>query len=358
MTFCGTKDDEIPRPKRNLQRTPPRAKQPSPPRIDAEFVGGGGGLVSRDEPSTTTTKTKATKGPVQRSPPRKSPNPSSEKKKPDERNYDYLDSLKVDTNIERKDKLKRSPVDPNRNNDIFESPPAPINMTSEKHESIPLNLNPLKAGNEYIAQPDFYDPSLVGEMSPTKSIYKSPQTQRVQYATSELNNFEDRVDGLLSETRSILDDYTPKTDTAQAVPNGLTFQKAMSYNAQDTMSNFSQNEPVVDTANQNMMPGMVMPQNVAPGQVYRQNSYPMTYYAPVPMQQNVMPAQGYIQPQPMYAAAPAYPQDMNPSGMSPGPYQPQMVPANMMPANGQPMYQVFYPQQNAGAQPGQFNGPY
>jgi hypothetical protein len=126
------------------------------------------------------------------------------------------------------------------------------------------------------------------------------------------------------------------------------------------MSGFSQSDASLDQNTAGVMPGMVMQPNMAPGQVYRQHSMPMTYYAPMPMGQGMVPPQGYVQPQQMYPA-PAYPQDMMANNMSPQPYQqhqPQMMPANMMPTNGQPMYQVYYPQQNTGVPPGQYNGPY
>jgi hypothetical protein len=171
MTFCKGSTDDMPLPKRALQRTPPKA---NPPRNDVGAM--------------------PIKGPVRRSPPRNTHNPSI--KKVDERNYDYLDNLKIDSTIEKKEKLRRSPVDQNRNTDFIESP-APVSRASERHESAPLNINPLKTGNELVQQPDFFENDAFLDMSPQKPFYQSPQTHKVHYDTSELTNFEDRVDGLL-----------------------------------------------------------------------------------------------------------------------------------------------------------------
>lgn len=95
------------------------------------------------------------------------------------------------------------------------------------------------------------------------------------------------------------------------------------------------------------LPGSSMQQPTSA--VYRQNSYPMPYYAPMPMAQNMMPAHGYMQPQPMYAAGPAYSPDMMGQG-----YPVQMIPTNMIGANGQPMYQIVYSQPTTGMHPGQY----
>ena len=139
MTFCEMKDDEIPRPKRALQRTPPRPKQStSPPIADSNF-GESSGLVSRNDPVPSV---RVNIGPVQRSPVRKVEDDHIEKKKIiDTRNYDYLDDIKIDTNIERKEKLRRSPIDTTQNQDFMEASPS-SKRSSMKQE--PLSINPMK----------------------------------------------------------------------------------------------------------------------------------------------------------------------------------------------------------------------
>ena len=343
MTFCEMKGDEIPRPKRALQRTPPKPKQPSPPISDGAF-GDGSGHVSRDDPVPSI---RSNKGPVQRSPIRKVEDNYTEKKKiVDTRNYDYLDDIKIESNIERKEKLRRSPVDTMRNPDFSESSPN-SKRSSMRQNCEPLTINPLKTGNEFRQANEFYENNIYPDISPQKHYFGSPQTQKVHYDTSELTNFEDRVDDLLCETRNILDDYTPKTDQAQP-SHDLNFQKqSLSYAPMDAMSSYSQNDFSMDQGIQPPMAGMIMHPGMPQSQVYRQQPYQMAYYAPMPMTQGMVPPQGYIQPQAMYAT-PTYSQEMlapNTMASAPQPqYQPQMVPASMLPTNSQPMYQVFYPQ--------------
>lgn len=193
MTFCEMKDD-APKPKHKLQRTPPKANKNSPNKDNAGF---GGGLMCRDDPVSSNT-TRQQKGPVQRSPPRKAENNTSDRKKvEDDRNYDYLDNIKIDYDIERKDKIRRSPVDPMRNKDSREaSPVIPKTITEKRVTSPMINLNPLKSNNEYTQNIDYME-NYAYDQSPQKKLNYEPQTQKAQYDNYELTYFEDKVDNLL-----------------------------------------------------------------------------------------------------------------------------------------------------------------
>jgi len=196
MTFCGAGQDEIPKPKRNLQRTPPKANKISPVKDDLPIFGGGG-MVSRDDDYPQNSK--QNNAPVQKSPPRKVENNYLErnKKKNYNPNYDYLDDIKIDNKaIERKEKIRRSPVDQNRNTDYIEQLPQ-NNRALDKNLTIPLNINPLKAGNEFIQATEYYEENMYDALSPQKHYVGSPQTQKAHLQPTELLCFEDRVDDLL-----------------------------------------------------------------------------------------------------------------------------------------------------------------
>lgn len=342
MTFWGTKDDDTLKPKRNLQRTPPRANKASPAKDDIPVMGGG--MISRDDEEPRP----KVQSKIKRSPPRKYENKVADNTaKKANRNYDYLDDIKIESaKIERKDKISRSPVDSMRNIDFLESP-VKLSRVSEKHESAPLNINPFKAGNEFVQPQYYYDDNMYQDNSPQKPFYGSPKTHKVGHGHEELTSFEDRVDGLLCETRNILDDFTPKTEGATA-KHDLNFHKAVSYTGQEGIPQYFGGDMQMSATNPGVMAGM-MP-NMIPQPVYRQNSYPATYYAPIPMNQGIM------QPQPYYAP---YPQEMMGGAMqSPYPGQSQMIPTNMVNSNGQPIYQVIYTTAATSPPLGQFNSPY
>lgn len=377
MVFAGVKEDENAKQMRGIQRTPPKARQPTPPKGSGAM---GGGMVSRDDQPS---KSKVAKGPVQRSPPRKIE--ENNLKVPSQTAYDYKN---VNTaNIERKDKITRSPVSSKRNQIIADDTPPKI---SEKQMSVPIESIPVRLANDFRHSPDYgSDAPNYEQFTPQKQSFypSSPKTFQHTQDPSELYNFEDRVDDLLSETRNKLDDFTPKVGYS-AMNSGLMdnddFGNNMFFHKEPHKN--SQMSPPLNYAQ--MAPQMMQ----AP--MYGQAPYNMgTYYAPVPMNQNMMPgqqmmqqpgmygpAQNYgpgmnqeymnqhmYQQQPqammqqpgMYAPVPSYGPPMSPDNMSPQMYHPQphaMVQPSMgMP--GQPMYQVFYPPANQGS-PQQPQYPY
>jgi len=357
MVFVGVNEDENPRPQRTLQRTPPKAqKKPLPDNSAAKI---GGGMVIRDKSPPAT---KPLSGPVKRSPPRKAETrevfseskPTKEISPPD----------RIDLNkIERKDKLQRSPAPSSRKATLVEESPSNLH---EKQHSVPVTLHPMKLANnmrERGASPNYPKESAYEHLSPERRNYyqNSPKTYTYAQDPSELNNFEDRVDDLLSETRNKLDDFSPKTEFAAL--------------NQDYHNQFSSSPPLnmfypegnndgnsVNYGNQMPQPQMMPMQGTYQGAPYQQ----VPYYQPMPVNQNMMPGQGYVQPMmapqmqpqvmpqmqpqtmPQMQQYPSYPQQMVPEGMSQYGH-PQAIPQNTM-GGGQPMYQGFYPQAHPGGQ--------
>lgn len=180
---------------RKLERTPPRPQKQSPEK-DNNF-GMGGGMVSRDEPVIAV---KPTNRPVQRSPPRIVENTVSQNsahKNSQESSYtqENFQSNSYKKTIEKKEKLRRSPVDPHRGPALIEAPPPRI---SEKQHSIPLNVHPVSLGKEFRNSPNIMEEYEL--LSPPKQqpyYHHTPKTFQHTHDTSELNTFEDRVDDLL-----------------------------------------------------------------------------------------------------------------------------------------------------------------
>lgn len=373
MVFAGVKEDENAKLKRGIQRTPPKPRQPTPPK-DSGIMGGG--MVSRDDQSS---KAKVAKGPVQRSPPRKIE--ENNLKVPNQTAYDYKNISTA--NIERKDKITRSPVSSKRNQIIAKETPLKID---EKQMSVPLEPVPVRLVNEFRNSPDYgSDTPSYEQFTPQKQLFypSSPKTFQHTQDTSELYNFEDRVDDLLSETRNKLDDFTPKIDYSDLMGNE-DFANKMFFPKESNKN--SQMSPPLNYSH--MTPQMMQ----AP--MYGQAPYNMaTYYAPMPMNQNMMPGQQMMQQPGMYAPVQNYGPAMNQEYMGPQMYHPQpqqmmqqpgmyapatnygpvMSPENTNPhmyhpqphamvqpsmgMPGQPMYQVFYPSSNQGS-PQQPQYPY
>ena len=181
---------------RKLERTPPRPQKQSPVK-DNNFGAGGGGMVSRDEPVVAV---KPTSGPVRRSPPRIVENTVSQNsaQKPVQDTPYAPDNFHSNSHkkpIEKKEKLRRSPVDPHRGPALIEAPPPRI---SEKQHSIPLNVHPVSLGKDFRNSPNITEE--YEQLSPQKQhpyYHQTPKTFQHTHDTSELNTFEDRVDDLL-----------------------------------------------------------------------------------------------------------------------------------------------------------------
>jgi hypothetical protein len=340
------------KPKRALQRTPPKAKNYSPIK-DAKS--GTGGVVSRDHHESGS-KTHGA-GPVQRTPPRKHNEKLNRSAlKDDPRNnsgiYDYSNVDKNTITIQRKDKIQRSPVDPMRNIQQLEVPPPKI---SEKQFSSPINLNEMNRGMDYSGSPDFAEGNLYEQFSPIKHNFypRSPQTFQNTRDTSELNNFEDRVDDLLCETRNKLDVFTPKSDYAAQKDS---FPGQVGYYNMPQPQMYPQNEGPSDKYHNDQMPGIMIPQNIMPQtmmpQMYNQGPVPMPYYGPMPMNQNMMGLQPMMYPPQGYSG------HMSPDNVAQMGYSPQMMPQSQIPMGAQPFYPMYYPQPNYPNQPGQSHSQY
>ena len=157
MVFTGVSEEEVPKPKRALQRTPPRVQKTSPDK-DVGFGMMGGGMVSRDDPAPV----KAVGGPVKRSPPRKaSPPPMIETVEPSATPYDYSNA----NFIERKDKITRSPVS-NRSPKLLQENSPKLRL--DKQHSIPVPSNPMKVSNELTAPTDYQGEPSYQAYSPQK----------------------------------------------------------------------------------------------------------------------------------------------------------------------------------------------
>jgi hypothetical protein len=377
MVFDGVIEDENAKLKKGIQRTPPKPRQPSPPR-DLGIIGGG--MVSRDD---LPANGKAIKGPVQRSPPRKVD--SNGLKANNQMAYNYSN---INTEvIERKDKITRSPVTSNRSSKLaFNDNDTPPRI-NEKQMSVPLEMNPVRFVNEYRNSPDYgSDPANFEQYSPQNQNFypRSPKTFQHSQDTTELHSFEDRVDDLLSETRNRLDEHTPKPDYTA---NNQEFNRQNGFYPQNIKSENISPEFMNESSsmNYNQMPSPQMMQ--AP--MYGQAPYTMAaYYGPVPMNQNMGPSQQPMMQQPnMYSPVPNYGQVMNPEFMGqqqvyqgqpqqmmhqPNMYSPAqnygqvMSPDHLnqqhyqgqsqpmmqnapMGMHGQPMYQVYYPPVNQGS---------
>ena len=103
-----------------------------------------------------------------------------------------------------------------------------------------------------------------------------------------------------------------------------------------------------------MMNGMMMQPNIMPHPMYNQGPYPMSYYTPMPMNQNMMPSPGMMQPGVYnYGYSPQMHHDSNMN--SPPGYNPHVLQSAPMPMHGQPVYPMYYPQQNQAPHGGQYN---
>jgi hypothetical protein len=184
------------KPMRKLERTPPRPQKQSPVK-ENNFGADEGAMVSRDEPVVTV---KPTRGPVRRSPPRIVENTVSQNsaQKPVQDTPYIQDNFHSNSHkkpIEKKEKLRRSPVDPHRGPALIEAPPPRI---SEKQHSIPLNVHPVSLGKDFRNSPNITEE--YEQLSPQKQhpyYHQTPKTFQHTHDTSELNTFEDRVDDLL-----------------------------------------------------------------------------------------------------------------------------------------------------------------
>jgi len=345
MVFTGVNEDAIPKPVRNLERTPPKAKKKQE---IIKNTGGMGGLMGRDDPSPTATPVR---GPVKRSPARKIENKElfSDTKLVKE----AYEAENINLNrIQRQDRIERSPVyspSPNRRG---------INLTEtkatqplEKQHSVPMHIHPLKIANDmrerrtsphYNEEPHYDQLSLQRQ----ENFHQAPNTYSSSQNPSELNNFEDRVDDLISQTRNQLDDFSPKQNFG-TVEKDLSSKYAMS--PQQPVGVYYP-DAQIEAVPMNY-PGQIQPQ-VMPVPVSYPPQYQMAYYGPVPVGQNIVPGQGFVQPmmQPHTQQFPPYPPQIGSDNMGQYNQPPQIIPGSNMPMNsGQPMYQVFYPPQNQGS---------
>lgn len=304
------------------------------------------------------------RGPVQRTPPRKQEDEplNNSAVKDDQKNtsgvYDYNSNTKSNV-IERSEKIRRSPVNPKRNFTSLEVPPPNI---SDRQFSSPISDNQMMSLNEPNNYQDYTDDDVYEGYSPAQRDFssRSPKTFQHKNDTSELINFADRVDDLLCDTRNRLDDIIPQQDYVGGVQNErgskFGFYQMAQANAQNKKdpqhdSLYPQVNPM---SNLMMSPNMMQP-------MYNQPPHPMAYYGPMPMNQNMMPMQGNMQPG-MYPPH-SYNQNMNQENMGQMSYPPQMMSQpqmqpGQMPMGNQQYYPMYYPQptqQNMSSHPGQFS---
>ena len=205
MVFWWVAEDEIPKPRRNLMRTPPRPNNPAQSN-NADSIGWGGGIMMRDD---YVANPRVTRGPVKRSPPR-------------------LDEKRHESSEE--DNIKTGIVSQASNeNSNFETQSTPPKLIPERQISSPSTINPLKNLTENRQSPDYIEPRLYDEFINKNTYPSSPKTQINSYDPSKITTFGSRIDELLAETKNKIDEITPKTEYGGAHVEG-DFSKGYNYN--------------------------------------------------------------------------------------------------------------------------------
>ncbi|CAI2383787.1 unnamed protein product [Moneuplotes crassus] len=364
MIFSGVNEDDCPKPKRNLQRTPPKPqkkKEAVTPMIPM------GGMVSRDDP---TPATKPLSGPVQRSPVRKvEPKEVMSETKPTISSTPH-EKLEIKQS-ERKDFNQASPIPHSSPEIMKEGSPilpdkqfsAPMDepqprLSGHMREPVEMehihSMRDMRDINSFRKSPDSLNGSYYEKVSPPKPnmYHQSPKTFTYHQEPMELNNFEDRLDDLLLQTRSKLDDFSPKTDI-DAAPYDYKQKFNMPTPSQPGMhyQDGSNEAPMMGYGGQ-MQPQMMQ--------------IPATYHAPMQMpyynnmqMNHTGSSSGYSQPmmqphpqyqmQPQMHQMPQHPAHIPSEGMSQ--YPPQMAPRGGMPmGSSQQVYPVYYPHPSGGYQ--------